>query len=164
MPETGYTIRQAVPADAAAITRIYMESARHHKALNPQRRRLPDRDKIEDRYRKERQHPPGAKTAVTLVAEEDETLVGFIDARLETSSDAMHDPAPFCYVADIAVRATHHKRGIGRLLMDAAEAWAREQDVGKIVLEYEASNDAADFYDRLGYEADAVVAVKTLDG
>ncbi|AKH43077.1 ribosomal protein S18 acetylase RimI-like enzyme [Altererythrobacter atlanticus] len=69
------------------------------------------------------------------------------------------------WVYYLAVDPAHRGQGIGRLLMDAAEAWLREQGCPKIQLMVRAGNDAAkDFYAALGYEEQPVCTIgKRLD-
>jgi GNAT superfamily N-acetyltransferase len=52
----------------------------------------------------------------------------------------------------IAIREGWRGGGIGRRLMAAAEAWARERGAEQMTLDCHAANDAAiAFYDALGY-------------
>ncbi len=57
-------------------------------------------------------------------------------------------------------------QGIGRALMDAAEAWVERRGMPKIQLMVRRSNTAVvDFYDALGYEEqDCVVLGRRFDG
>jgi len=84
-------IRPAVPEDAERIARTFLESAEYHAELDPERYSTPTVETISARYREGRQHPSHAGSEVmTLVAELSGEIVGFIDARLEQSSDPMH--------------------------------------------------------------------------
>jgi streptothricin acetyltransferase len=59
----------------------------------------------------------------------------------------------FAYIENIAVRKDFRKSGIGRMLLGAAESWAKEQ--GLVGLSLEAQNDnviACRFYAREGFE------------
>ena len=63
----------------------------------------------------------------------------------------------------LAVAPDHRGRGMGRLLVAAAEDWLRERGVPKVHLMVRDGNDAAAFYHRLGYErADVVVMARWL--
>src|SRR5262249_26252869 len=87
----GIEIRPAVAEDAEGISRVFLESAEYHAELDPERYSTPAVETISARYREGRQHPPDAgREVVTLVAEVSGEIVGFMDARLERSSDAMH--------------------------------------------------------------------------
>jgi GNAT superfamily N-acetyltransferase len=154
-------IRPATPEDAEAITLVYTESAEHHARIDPERNYVPDRIAIEERYRSGRQHPDDAEVTLTLVAEADGGIAGFLDARLLQPFDPMYRPATICFIADIAVAAAHRSQGIGEQPMRAAEDWARERGAEFVTLEYHSGNPrAGSFYARLGYRNVSVVAIK----
>src|SRR5262249_13716554 len=121
------TIRTAVSGDADGIAGPFLESAEYHARLDPARYLLPAIETISARYREGRQHPTDARgEVITLVAELNGEIVGFIDAQLEQSPDPMHREMIYCHVAEIAVRSRHRNQGIGGLLLRAAEDWGRE--------------------------------------
>jgi RimJ/RimL family protein N-acetyltransferase len=99
----------------------------------------------ERRYlRAVRRHPDAA----VFVAEEDGLIVG----RLSLARDA--HPASH-HVADLGlmVDSRFRRRGIGRLLLEAAVEWARESDVSKLELHVFPWNDAAiALYESFGFE------------
>ncbi|HEX4346110.1 MAG TPA: GNAT family N-acetyltransferase [Vicinamibacterales bacterium] len=158
------TIRPAVSSDAPGITRTFLQSAEHHAKLDPHRYFVPGADAIAARYRDGHQHPADAAgTGVTLVAEADGEIVGFVDARLERSADAMHRELLYCHVIEVAVEQDHQRRGIGRQLLHAAEDWGREHGADLVSLEFlEANSRAAALYRRLGYRAAAITGIKRL--
>lgn len=159
------TIRPAVAEDANGIARTYIESAEYHAGLDPDRYSVPAFDTIAARYREGRQHPANAGgEAITLVAEMSDEIVGFIDARLERSPDAMHREMIYCHVVEISVSVRHHNQGIGEQLLRATEDWGRHQGAEFASLEYHAANTRASiFYQRrMGYSAAAITAIKRL--
>lgn len=154
-------VRKAVAADAEGIARVYMQSAEHHAAIDPDRYYLPDPDWIAERYRTGGQHPNPEAESVTFAAEAGGIIVGFVDARMERLFDPMHRPLTYCYVAEIAVDSGHRGQRIGGALMAAAEDWGRQRGADLVSLEYNARNPrAAAFYARLGYQPGSVVAIK----
>ena len=158
------TIRPAVSEDADGIARIFLESAEYHARLDPERYAVPGAEAISARYREGR-HPPDAGDAgITLVAELSGKIVGFTDARLEQSPDAMHRGMIYCHVAEIAVSCRYQKQGIGGRLMQAAEDWGRRQGADFASLEYHAENTrASSFYrERMGYRPASITAIKRL--
>lgn len=164
MPNDAATIivRPSSPADADGITRVYLESAVYHAGLDPERYWIPDAEAITARYREGGQHPPEAD-AVTLVAELQGEIVGFVDVRLTQSPDPMHRDMTYCHVVEIAVSNRQQGQGIGAQLLQAAENWGREQGADFALLEYLASNaSAAAFYERLGYRPGSINAIKRL--
>jgi GNAT superfamily N-acetyltransferase len=134
-------IRPAVLEDADGIARTFLESAEHHAELDPERYSTPTVETISARYREGRQHPSHAgREVVTLVAELSDEIVGFIDARLEQSPDAMHREMIYCHIAEIAVRCEHRNQGIGGRLLRAAEDWGHRLGAEFASLEYHAAN------------------------
>jgi ribosomal protein S18 acetylase RimI-like enzyme len=157
------TIRPAVPEDAEGITRTFLESAEYHAGLDHERYAIPDTEAIAARYRAGQQHPPGM-TAITLVAERDGGIAGFVDVRLDRSPDPMHRDLVYCHIVEIAVAIRHQRQGLGEALLKAAEDWGRLRGATFASLEYLPSNTrAANLYQqRLGYRVAAMTAVKRL--
>jgi ribosomal protein S18 acetylase RimI-like enzyme len=159
------TIRPAVSKDADGIARTFLESAEYHARLDPERYSPPALETISARYRQERQHPPhGSRRGMTLVAELSGEIVAFIDARLESSLDAMHREMIYCHIAEIAVSSRHQNQGIGGRLLQAAEDWGRRQGAEFASLEYHAGNTRASLFyqQRMGYRPASVTAIKRL--
>ena len=126
---------------------------------------VPAVETISARYREGRQHPPGAgEEGITLVAELGGEIVGFVDARLGRSPDAMHREMIYCHVVEIAVSSRHQSQGIGGRLLEAAEDWGRRHGAKFASLEYHAANTRAGaFYQqRMGYRVAAMIAIKPL--
>jgi ribosomal protein S18 acetylase RimI-like enzyme len=159
------TIRPAVSEDADGIARTYLESAEYHAGLDPERYWVPAVETILARYREGRQHVPDAGAdSITLVAELSGEIVGFIDARLERSADAMHRAMVYCHVVEIAVSSPHQNQGIGGRLLLAAEDWGRRRGAEFASLEYLAANTRASlFYQRrMGYRVASITGIKRL--
>ena len=161
---TGMTIRPAGPGDADGITRIYMESAHYHASLDPGRYGIPDAEFIKARYREGRQHPPDrSREAITLIAEMNNEIAGFVDARLSRSPDPMHREMLYCHIVEIAISNQHQGKGLGAQLLRAAEDWGRERGADLASLEYLAANQRAQlFYEQLGYGTGSIIAIKWL--
>jgi len=70
------------------------------------------------------------------------------------------------WVYYLGVEPKHRRLGVGRRLMEEAEAWLRERGASKIQLMVRDTNAAAiGFYERLGMERQRVVTIgKRLDG
>ena len=157
------TIRAATPADALGIAATFLESARHHARLDPVRYRVPAIEAIVARCGA--QPPPSPDTPVmTLIAEHNGEIVGFVEARCETSPDPMHKDVMLCHVLEIAVRRRQRSRGIGAELLRAVEDWGRGNGAAFALLEFHAANTrAGEFYQRrLGYTVAAITAIKPL--
>lgn len=158
-------IRPAVLRDADGIARTFIESAEYHAELDPERYSVPAVETISARYREGRQHPSDAgREVLTLVAELSGEIVGFIDARLEQSPDAMHREMIYCVIAEIVVRRGHRSQGIGGRLLRVAEDWGRRLGAEFALLEYHSANTRASFFyqERMGYRPASITAIKRL--
>ncbi|HET7873624.1 MAG TPA: GNAT family N-acetyltransferase [Terriglobales bacterium] len=158
------TIRPAVLEDADGIARAYLESAEYHASLDPERYSVPAVEVTAAHYRDGRQHPADAANGVTFVADLSGEIVGFIDARLDRSPDAMHREMIYCHVAEIVVSSRRQNQGVGGHLLQAAEDWGRRQGAEFALLEYHAANTrASEFYQqRMGYRVAHITAIKRL--
>ena len=159
-------IRPAVPEDADGIARTFLESAEYHAELDPERYSAPTVETIAARYLAGRQHPSHAgREVITLVADLDGEIVGFIDACLEPSPDPMHREMMYCHIAEIAIRQRRQNQGIGGRLLRAAEGWGQELGAEIASLEYHAANTRAGmFYQgRMGYRVASITVIKRLD-
>lgn len=68
------------------------------------------------------------------------------------------------HVADIAVREDARRMGVGRTLMQAGEAWARERRLPVLSLDVWSTNERAlAFYRGLGYRPESLCLIKALD-
>ena len=158
-------IRPAVPKDADGIALTFLESAEYHAELDPERYSIPAFETISARYQEGRQHPSDAGGRVTtLVAELSGEIVGFIDARLEQSPDAMHREMIYCVIAEIAVSRKHRSQGIGGRPLQAAEDWGRQLGAEFALLEYHTANTGASLFyqERMGYRPASITAIKRL--
>lgn len=83
-----------------------------------------------------------------LIAEIDGRPVGWLHATMWE----LVETGPFVVVGGLVVDRAVRRQGIGRLLMDRAEAWAVEQGCSIVRLwSSDARTDAHRFYERLGY-------------
>ncbi|WP_144184094.1 GNAT family N-acetyltransferase [Elioraea rosea] len=98
---------------------------------------------------------------VVLVATASGAVVGMTTVQLTVSTARGGYSAG---MEDVVVDAAHRGRGIGRLLLEAAEAWARERGALRVALLADETNaPALDFYDRLGFTRTRLVwLAKTL--
>jgi ribosomal protein S18 acetylase RimI-like enzyme/catechol 2,3-dioxygenase-like lactoylglutathione lyase family enzyme len=157
-------IRRVVADDVDGITRTYLESAEHHASLDPELYFVPAFETIAERYREGRQHPQDGCENITLVAQLNSEVVGFIDARLFHSLDAMHRQITYCHVSEIAVRRQHQNQGIGAQLLRAAQEWGHQQGAECAVLEYHVTNTRAGafYHQQMGYRVTSITMVKHL--
>jgi len=86
---------------------------------------------------------------VVLVAEQEGAVVGMVTVQLVISTA---EGGPSALVEDMIVDPAHRWRGLGRRLMDAAGAWARERRATRLQLLADRENEPAlRFYVHLGW-------------
>lgn len=88
--------------------------------------------------------------SIALVAERDGVVVGVITAH---SIASIHDDVKVTWITTLAVSSAVRQSGIGRILVAAAERWARERGSPRISVTTALHRAVAHtFYERLGYE------------
>jgi ribosomal protein S18 acetylase RimI-like enzyme len=104
------------------------------------------------------QAAPGA--ALLVAAGADGSRLGFVF--LETKEDYFSGES-HGHIGMLAVAPAAEGRGVGRLLMDAAERWAQDRGFGKLTLNvFEDNRRARAVYEHLDYRAETVRYVKLL--
>jgi len=88
-----------------------------------------------------------------FVAEDNGELAGNVHVIVrDTPLVPVLKPRRFAHIDEIVVKAAYRGRGVGHLLMEQAEAWARANGATAIELGvYEFNREAQDFYRGLGY-------------
>ena len=141
-------IRQARPEDAATLVELGSAVGREEEGwlLTSAGWRSAGEER---RYLRALKRYPDA---AVYVAEEDGMIVG----RLSLA----RDPHPASHhVADLGlmVAATHRRRGIGRMLLEQAVAWARDAGVQKLELHVFPWNEPAiRLYETFGFEREGL--------
>lgn len=156
MPESLIAVRQATAQDRPFISELSPRLAEvaklcWHTAASVQ--------EFQDAYIAE-MLDRDCSSQITLIAEEDGLAVGFVHAResRDSISQEVCGTVPL-----LAVTPTSQGRGVGRLLMEAAEEWSREKDYRLLHLEVFANNvKAKDFYEDLGFKPETLAMIKPL--
>ena len=130
-----YIIRQAVKSDEKRIWELYREMLKtiyHTEDVEGYKAGDLDRFWAGDENR--------------IFVAEDGTLVGFL------SLEVHHEDIDYIYLDDLAVTRGYRNRGIGSVLLKAAEAYARKIKIFKLCLHVEKTNlPARHFYEDAGY-------------
>jgi GNAT superfamily N-acetyltransferase len=144
-------IRPVTVDDLGVLIEIYLDTARHHAAIDPEVFHVPDRDAIEQRLlrRIEGRGVTGEYVAAML----DGTMVGSasIDIADPPSPGNMARPVP---TAEFGVSVVEGWRGhgIGRALIEHLERWATDHGVERIILNVSDANEGAiRLYHSMGY-------------
>jgi len=141
-------IRPARPEDASALVELGASIGREPQAwlLNTDGWRSISEER---RYlRALRRHPDAA----VFVADDEGSVVGRLSVARDPHSASRH-------VADLGlmVAASHRRRGIGRALLEQAEAWARAAGVLKLELHVFPWNEPAiRLYEEFGFEREGL--------
>jgi RimJ/RimL family protein N-acetyltransferase len=141
-------IREARPEDAATLVALGASIGREPEAwlLNTDGWRSAGEER---RYlRALRRHPDAA----VFVADDEGAIVGRLSVARDPHSASRH-------VADLGlmVASSHRRRGIGRALLEQAEAWARDAGVRKLELHVFPWNEPAiRLYEDCGFEREGL--------
>jgi GNAT superfamily N-acetyltransferase len=99
-------------------------------------------------------HRPTPETVILVAEDPASTPAGYVF--VATAADYF-TRRPHAHVEILAVAPEAVGRGLGRMLLEAAEAWARDRGYGAIGLNVFAANDRARaVYDHLGYRPETI--------
>jgi ribonuclease HI/GNAT superfamily N-acetyltransferase len=157
-PPAAFNVRQATPADFPALFPVFAEMDEIHA------RALPRIFKITDPHQMAEHLSSGQaeESSVLLVAEDRGKMVGFIRLKIEhTPDNPLLQPRRYAKINDLGVTAAYRRRGVGQILMRAAEKWAAGQSVEELELNvWEFNRAALAFYQSLGFETARRTMVK----
>lgn len=162
-------IRPPLAEDGEGLALAARDLAEQYATLEPDRFAVPDRDAQVAHFR-EALAKPSREDVVWLVAEVDGEAVGEAIAQLqEPVRNAAIQPQldvrrRRVYLGYLAVQARYRGRGVGGRLLDAIEEWARDQGAELIATDTNLRSNvgAVEFYERHGYERQAVILRKRL--
>jgi len=143
-------IRAARLEDYDRLSAVFQQGDRLHTSALPDVFRIPEGparsiDYIADLLNSE-------KSAV-LVAEVQGRIVGAVSVTIhEAPALPVMVPRRFAVISDVVVVRGFRHQGIGRMLMEQAQGWARARGVGQVELNvWEFNRGALAFYSKLGY-------------
>ncbi len=145
------TIRAWDPGrDAAAIRALFIELHEVERQIDP---RMRDGEAIADAYLEQIDERCRDWDGVLLVAERDGRIVGYACVYRRYVSDELDDPpGEMGYLSDLVVADAARGAGVGRALLEAAEAEVRAIGGDTVRLSVLAGNERArEIYERAGY-------------
>lgn len=99
-----------------------------------------------------------------LVAEARDQVAGFVTILTRVTSEEIEDGnIEYGLVSDVAVASRFRNRGVGRMLLEAAESYARSNGVNWLRIGFLAENTVADrLYASMGFETQYMEREKDL--
>jgi ribosomal protein S18 acetylase RimI-like enzyme len=142
-------IRPATNADLPAVARLAAKLVAQHHAFDPLRFFVPDR--VEEGYAWWFDQELRRPQVVLLVAEDGESIVGYVYARTEERDwNALLDACGAIH--DIYVEETERRRGVATQLARAALEALERKGAPRVVLHTAAPNVGAHrFFEKLGF-------------
>ncbi|NDJ52400.1 MAG: GNAT family N-acetyltransferase [Chloroflexi bacterium] len=143
-------VRPAIEDDATSIMRLYDDIDQLHTREMPHIfRETNGSTRSASWLRVNLEHP----NYLMLVAEQTGTIVGMVEGHFHrVPSSPMYHQRALVMVDTLVVSAAHQRQGIGRLLMEELESWARRSGARDVQLMVWDFNEAAkQFYASLGY-------------
>jgi GNAT superfamily N-acetyltransferase len=162
-PDDGVRVRPAAPADAGELSRLRWEHCLELRDRPPEE--APDRPAFDDAFRRFLAEAEPDDDWMIWVAEAPEdagrglcgTLSMFVVPMVPTP---WRSGRTWGYVTSIQVDPAARGRGVGRMLIDAAEAWARARGVEQLLLW--AAGDSPAFYEAVGFRRPPIVMERPL--
>jgi GNAT superfamily N-acetyltransferase len=146
-----FEIRPVTIDDLEPLVDIYLDTAVHHAAIDPDRFRVPSRADVAARLRPRVEgRGPRAEYVAAIV---DDRMVGSASMSIDDlphpgSMAAQRRVAEF----GVSVRSDWRRRGIGRALIEHLERWAADHGADEVMLEVSTANpDAIRLYRSMGY-------------
>jgi ribosomal protein S18 acetylase RimI-like enzyme len=95
-----------------------------------------------------------------LVATAQDAVVGFVTISCRSHFSGTVDAS----IDDLVVARSHHRHGVARALLEAADRWARTRELGRVTVETGAANErAVRLYRSAGYREEDLRLTKVLD-
>jgi GNAT superfamily N-acetyltransferase len=131
--------RPAREDEVARVVELWRELMEYHVRLDP---RFRTREGAAATFESFARHNSQQEAAILLVAEIAGDVVGYCMAA-ESELPPLFDIGPIAEIYDLAVTERHRRQGIGRRLVEAVCAWARDRSLSRIELRASVRNPAA---------------------
>ncbi len=157
------SIRRASTADLATISLIHLRNMRRMVEMAPpglaQTLRTPPSPAQVEAYFADM---TGDADSLLLVAETESGVEGFLSACVEHHPDDLLD-SPYLTIEFVEIIPGSESRGLATALLQAAEQFAREQDIANVDLSvWQGNGRARSLYEHLGYAPIEIRMVKLL--
>jgi GNAT superfamily N-acetyltransferase len=155
-------IRPVTVDDLDVLIEIYLDTARHHAAIDPEVFHIPDREAIERRLR--RRIDARGSTGEYVAALIGDEMVGSasVDVEGPPSPGNMARALPTAEFG-VSVLEAWRGRGIGRVLIEHCERWAADRGIQRMILTVSTENEGAiRLYHSMGYRDFDLVMLKDL--
>jgi GNAT superfamily N-acetyltransferase len=137
----GTSIRPFEPRDASALRQCVVALQEYERVIDA---RLRPGEMMADEYCDFLHGRCRDARGVILVADHDGEVAGFVCVLAEEKFTGIDDPpGNYALVTDLAVLDPFRRRGIGRLLLDAAELYARHANANELRIGVLSRNAAA---------------------
>ncbi len=162
-------IRPPRAEDADGLARAARDLGAQYAELEPERFHVPEHDALVARFHEALARPPRDDMVWLVAAVDGEAAGEAIAELLEPVPNAAVQPQRDVglrrvYLGYLAVQARFRGQGIGGRLLEVVEEWARERGAELITTDTNLRSNvgAVEFYERHGYERQAVVLRKRL--
>jgi ribosomal protein S18 acetylase RimI-like enzyme len=155
--ETRFVVRPGRRDDAADAARLWVRSAEEHTLYDHVYATAPDAEKTMYRFLADL---PSSSHSCLFIAEREGEVIGFLSGELREGSPAFN-PKTWAAVEDVYVSPDHRSLGVGHVLFEACQQWAREKGADGVSLQVAAGNTRArKFYEEIGFREVSVYQVK----
>ena len=146
------SIREATSNDLPRLIELLYESDILHWNALPDHFAIPGEPARAEDYVN---HLLDEENGVILVAELEGVVIGLIQlAVFDERSGPYRRKRPHAHIGDIVVSGEHRRTGVGRMLLAAADGWAKARGAEEIELTvWDFNDDAIALYESLGYQA-----------
>jgi len=146
------SIRRAVPADIAAMNRLFEVLDEHHRVALPDVFRKPTGARREQSWLD--WIIVGPDGAILVAEGPDAQIIGLVVlvARL-VPAIVVRDARHVVEIRELVVSKPARRRGVGRSLIDAAKTWARERNIRNLEVSAWSFNvETIEFYRKVGFQ------------
>jgi Acetyltransferases len=146
-----FTLRNAEPQDYDSLCHLFDEVDRLHREQLSWLFKAPEGSIRDSEYLFGLMQDPSVLLAVAVAGKE---LVGLVHAFVRDNPPLpVFVPRRYVVIDSIVVSEAWKHHGIGRMLAEKVEIWAKEQGANSIELNvFEFNQDARLFYETLGYQ------------